>query len=96
MSPLESYVATHREDLARIRNYFGENDRTTFDHVAFWVLNELLNKADLCVSDSSGRRKRVCVFADGTHGSRDGRLCDRGAQRKRVTPEDKVSWRRPN
>jgi len=33
------------DDLARIRNYFRDNDRTPFEHHAYTVMNRLLRSA---------------------------------------------------
>ena len=32
------------KDIKRVRNYFGENDITTFEHFAYSFINRLLNR----------------------------------------------------
>ena len=36
-------------DLRQVRNYFGENDKTAFEHKAYSVINNIINI--LCDSD---------------------------------------------
>lgn len=35
---------TEIKDLARIRNYFGENDKTPFQHMAYDLLDKILSQ----------------------------------------------------
>lgn len=35
------------KDLKLIRNYFGENDKTSIEHLAYVVLDRLIKKATL-------------------------------------------------
>lgn len=44
--PITSLNLSKREieDLQLIRNHFGKNDKTTFDHFAFACLDKLLKK----------------------------------------------------
>ena len=34
-------------DLKKIKNYFGENDKTSFEHFAYKVLDDILKKTKL-------------------------------------------------
>lgn len=49
---------TDRElrDLKRVRNYFGEHDKTMFEHAAYAIVNSLVKKLEY-----SADNKEVCV-----------------------------------
>lgn len=44
---MKTYTLTESElqELKKIRNYFGEHDKTSFEHSAFDFLNNLINSA---------------------------------------------------
>ena len=46
------------KDIKKIRNYFGENDKTAFEHMAYSVLDGLVKKLDMNVV--SKVKRAVC------------------------------------
>jgi len=67
------YVEVEHEFLVELRNYFGEHDKTMFEHKAFAVLDKLLkvehsesNEVDLFT-----RKEMVDCFESGAKFARD-------------------------